>query len=76
MIKCPCEECICLAVCRNKFYLNLVEDCELISSYLRRPCTASRERNYPLIILHKLFKPKTWYLNSLPKDKGVLLVYW
>lgn len=64
MIKCPCRGCICMPICRNKGYLDLVSKCELISSYLRTPCNASKERNYPLTILHKLFKPTRWYLEN------------
>ena len=80
MTKCPCENCICIPICRNRFYLDLVDKCELVSSYLRTPCDASKKRNRPVTVLYKLFKPKTWYLEmTSPKDselypKGALLI--
>ena len=64
MIKCPCIECICLAICRNKGYLRLVNGCELVNSYLCTPCNASEERNYPLKVLYNLLKPTRWYLEK------------
>ena len=64
MNKCPCRECICMPICRNKSYLRLVHECELINSYLCTPCDASKKRNYPLKVLYNLFKPTRWYLDK------------
>ncbi len=79
MKKCPCRGCICMPICRNKGYLKLVYGCELVSLYLGTPCEASKKRNYPLRVLHKLFKPTSWYLENgdldfHPYDRNILMV--
>jgi len=33
-MKIPCEECIALAICKNKEYLNLIEDCSIMYNIL------------------------------------------
>ena len=53
-----------MPICRNKRYLKLVKECELVSSYLCRPCHSSRERDYPLRVLHNLLKPENWRIDK------------
>ena len=79
LMKYPCKGCICIPICRNKGYLKLVDECELISSYLRTPRKASKERNYPLTVLYNTFKPTRWYLEKGRSDfyfydKDIILV--
>ena len=31
--KCPCAECICMAICCGKDFSDLMVDCQLISNY-------------------------------------------
>jgi len=33
-MKIPCEECILLAICKNKDYVDLLEDCSIIYNIL------------------------------------------
>lgn len=33
-IKCPCEECICVPICRHKHYSQMVRDCIIIGYHL------------------------------------------
>lgn len=33
-IKCPCKECICVPICRNKLYIDFISDCILIEKFL------------------------------------------
>jgi len=41
MTKCPCEECITLAMCKNRYSLILVmEKCELLMNYIQSEGTA------------------------------------
>jgi len=32
-MNCPCKTCICIPVCRNKRFYELLNDCELLSEY-------------------------------------------
>ena len=33
-MKCPCKECICLAVCKHKNYTAMLNECIMINNYL------------------------------------------
>jgi len=33
--KCPCEDCICISICKNKQIYYLFHDCSLITNYCR-----------------------------------------
>jgi len=33
-MKCPCEQCICISICRNKYYKDFVLDCVLVENFL------------------------------------------
>jgi hypothetical protein len=35
MKKCPCEDCICVPICRNKG-IKGISDCELVSGYVTK----------------------------------------
>lgn len=32
---CPCERCICLAICKHKSIARIVRDCALVANFLR-----------------------------------------
>jgi hypothetical protein len=34
-MKCPCENCLCVPICRNKLYFTLFSDCCLICKYVK-----------------------------------------
>jgi hypothetical protein len=33
-MKCPCENCICVPICRNILYKKLVEKCDILDRYI------------------------------------------
>ena len=33
-MNCPCENCVCIAVCRQKYFIDLKNQCALIERYL------------------------------------------
>jgi len=33
-MKCPCKDCICLAICKNRVLLDRIAHCSTIKSYL------------------------------------------
>lgn len=37
MNKCPCEQCICIPVCRHKYFKDCVLDCVLVENFLYGP---------------------------------------
>jgi hypothetical protein len=34
LTECPCKNCICVAVCQNKGYIQLLGTCDLVAYYL------------------------------------------
>ena len=61
MLKCPCEECLKLAICRYKDYNTIVRECSDIHDYI----VPDLERNYILgriKEIEKTIRPIHWYL--------------
>ena len=60
MIKCPCENCICIAVCRHKPYFQLFQKCILLRIY--EPAYNVREQRDVTRIeaIYKILKPREW----------------
>lgn len=58
--KCPCENCICIAICHSKEYINLVDDCSLITKYLIDPCNMITRPLERLKKVKELLNPTFW----------------
>lgn len=58
--KCPCINCICVPICRNKLYGYLFRDCALVSEYVVNYLVV-RERNVDnMTEIVKVLKPVYW----------------
>ena len=71
--KCPCEDCISLAICRHKNYTNLVEGCILLldTLYMRRMADAKYRKDgfvKKISSIDKCLKPTEWKLNYFPQS--------
>jgi hypothetical protein len=63
MSNCPCENCVCVAVCRNKQYTQLIADCILVEEYLVHPLYVFKNRrNGRLKLIQKALDPTFWEL--------------
>lgn len=64
MNHCPCNNCICVPICKEKQYQFLVQECELIWNYLIHPLTihAHDRKNGRLKLTHKALQPTQWQL--------------
>lgn len=58
-MKCPCEECICLAICRHKEYYMLFVDCSLITIYMDT-VESITEDTARFSSIRSTLKPTTW----------------
>jgi len=66
--KCPCENCICIVICKQKSYINLLSECSTLSKYLYNIPQFTKEyqiiRNIDftnkLSKIHSILKPKSW----------------
>ena len=69
-MNCPCENCICLPVCKHKKYYNLFTDCSLIKKYIP---FGNRDREY-LYQLEEIMKPTRWRLIKNKKGRYPLVM--
>ena len=66
--KCPCEDCICIPVCRHKDYYALITSCHLVKTelfYRGKVDNAFRHRWFSraIVDIEKCLKPMSWYVN-------------
>jgi len=57
-MKCPCEDCLCVPVCRHKNYFALFLGCCLIDKYVKKPNDGTN--HYTIKITQKILKPTLW----------------
>lgn len=57
-MKCPCEDCLCIPICRNKMYFELFNDCSLIHKYIET------YDNYRLQTTQKILSPQWWSVSG------------
>lgn len=66
--KCPCYECICVAVCRHKEYLDMINQCKTLldTLYYDHKVTVEDRREFFMDILfdtEKVLKPTSWRIK-------------
>jgi hypothetical protein len=69
-MKCPCEECITLAVCKYKYYhgdTGILKICDEISAYLYIDKNEEVHKKR-VKTLYKVMKPVNWELGELVKN--------
>ena len=59
-MKCPCENCVCLPVCRHKEYSNLFIDCSLIREYIPDHNLVFMRSWDHIYHLEEIMKPTRW----------------
>jgi hypothetical protein len=63
MNKCPCKGCICISVCKNKKYINLLKECETVWSYIF-VATSYKMNKEKMKIVCKTLQPVRWGLKE------------
>jgi len=59
MEKCPCENCVCQAICKQKKFVDLILDCALVDAFTEDNPNRAREREMVRIVYQSL-KPSWW----------------
>ena len=59
--KCPCHECLCLAICKHKIYADLL-NCSLLLDYLYT--VFGNDYNSKLMNLIKIFNKEPVYIDT------------
>ena len=64
-VKCPCQDCLCVPVCRNKSFFDLIANCKYIKEY-----ESSLSRKITRIEIQKCLKPekRNWYVSKANDD--------
>jgi hypothetical protein len=70
---CPCEDCLCLPVCRYLDFSDLFKKCSLIEKFL--PCVISYNftnevKNKKVREIYRCLKPSKWALGSSLRING------
>ena len=68
-MECPCNNCICIPVCKHKKYTKLFKDCILLRTYIPEFQWVGG-RSPHITIVEKILKLTKWFLE-LKKDSGV-----
>jgi hypothetical protein len=63
-IKCPCEDCLCVPICRHKNYTSLFYDCSLIDDYTREKPFKAKMSSPRVKILEDILKPSKWSIRG------------
>lgn len=62
--KCPCENCVALAVCRLKEYRAMVSNCKILRDQLYRGAIDSRYRTFDFLSIvsevRDIMQPRHW----------------
>ena len=72
-MKCPCEDCICVPVCRHKNYNAMLSQCSVIMDLLYDQDMIAQEYRQPrfnknVVKVEKYLRPVRW--ESRVNDKG------
>lgn len=59
-MKCPCEDCLCVPICRHKNYFSLFNSCRLIDKYVKR----SGDDNSTLKITQNILQSPWWNVSG------------
>lgn len=56
---CPCENCVCIAICKSKLFIDLMLNCELVDKFTADDENRQRARERVRIV-HQTLQPSRW----------------
>jgi len=71
---CPCENCICMSICRHKRYLVLFEDCTILKKFESNPNIIEHRLNEKIILLEKVLQPSKWFIKTYHESNDLLRI--
>jgi hypothetical protein len=80
MVECPCKDCICYSICRQKDYVELIIDCSLAHDYVIRdefaePASPNGRDEVRMAELYKVLKPSRWVVENIKFKESDGLAY-
>jgi len=61
-LECPCKNCICLSVCRHKYYTTMFNYCIFITDYLPYNGDWNSRSQTKLLKIYNILSPTKWNL--------------
>ena len=72
-MKCPCDNCICVPICRHKWFDDLTQECSLIHDCLSDEDVDTRKSN--TLLCEESLDPTRWYVGSeLEHDHDIVYI--
>lgn len=74
----PCEDCVLIAVCKNKYFVDMKQDCSLIEQYLFCGMVYNRRRKDFSERIEKvkdILSPKLWDCGEYEATKNKYFSY-
>lgn len=68
LLECPCKNCICVPVCRNKGYVKVFIECGLIADYIPNFCNYDKRDQKRLEELRDTLTPNFWKISRDPEE--------
>jgi hypothetical protein len=74
--KFPCEECISLAMCKHKEFVQLFKDCSIITNHIPDFGNVMKRNKLKIELLEKTIQPVLWTFILKPKyDESYKLIF-
>lgn len=67
-MNCPCDECLCLPICRHKHVHQLFRECKLLQRYNPDYYNMQSEDKSKLFYIQKIMKPTHWEFGYIPNS--------
>jgi len=67
-MKCPCENCICISVCRHKEYIELFQDCKIINDFELFYDEVEKRASEKIQLLENILQPSEWFIRFSDDD--------
>ena len=67
-LKCPCENCICIPLCRHKHIHQLFRECSILHRYDPEYDNVEKRKKERLFHLQRIMKPSRWEFGFIPDN--------
>ena len=71
-MKCPCKNCILIAICRTRHFIDMVMECELLEKFLFKHGAKAEHYEFRIELIYGYIDPILWgYLHDHNKETRV-----
>ena len=79
MKNCPCEQCPCIPICRNRRYTQLITCCSLWKKYVNygrdhmKDEQSMNKHRVKFLAWYNILKPKRWFIHRVHPKYGYMV---